>query len=121
MKKTTKITGLLAALLILLCIVSCKQNAASTPEPNLVASFKGTMTSGTETMGSTLSFYDDSSFNNTIDNGGFNGGTYTGDVSKDGTGKLLFTEANRDVDWTRKGDTLELTIMGFPMGTYQKL
>ena len=67
MKKITKITGLLAALLILLCFVSCKQNAASTPEPNLVASFKGTMTSsGTETMGSTLSSYDDSSFKNTI-------------------------------------------------------
>ena len=121
MKKITKITGLLAALLILLCFVSCKQNAASTTEPNLVASFKGTMTSsGTETMGSTLSFYDDSSFKNTMDNGGFNGGTYTGDVSKDGTGKLLFTDANTDMDWTRKGDTLELTIMGISMGTYQK-
>lgn len=121
MKKITKITGLLAALLILLCIVSCKQNAASTPKPNLVASFKGTMTSGTGTMGSTLSFYDDSSFKNTIDNGGFNGGTYTGDVSKDGTGKLSFTDANTDMDWTRSGDTLKLTMMGIiSIGTYQK-
>ena len=117
MKTINKITGLLAALLILLCFVSCKQNAASTP--NLVASFKGTMISGTKTMGSTLSFYDDSSFKNTIDNGGFNGGTYTGDVSKDGTGKLLFTDANTDVDWTRNGDTLELSVMGYSMGTYQ--
>ena len=123
MKTITKISALVAALLMLLCFVSCEQNASSS-SPNLVASFNGTMNSNYGSMKGTLLFYDDSSFKFTAENDGFTGGKYTGDVTKDGDGTLSFEGANTDMEWSRSGDTLELKInvLGIyvPAGTFQK-
>ena len=118
MKKITKISALLAALLMFLCFVSCKQNASS--GPSLVASFKGAMTSSEGPMEGTLSFYGDSSVKLTAENGGFTSGTYTGDVTKDGSGTISFKDSNMDLDWELSGNTLKLNIGPLTLGTFEK-
>ena len=120
MKKITKITGLLAALLILLCFVSCKQNAASTSEPNFLVSFKG-FVGYPNPEDITLSFFDDASFTWGTAEGSVKG-SYTGDVTKDGEGTLKLSADSQSLDygWEREGDNLKLKYGGYDFGTLQK-
>ena len=93
------------ALFLALCFVSCKNG------PTEVASFKGTV-QGQEI---TISFYDDATISYGI-NGASVGGTYTGDVSKDGEG--TFEVQSVKYDWKLEGDKLTFgeKAMGFFVG-----
>ena len=105
MKNLTKIAGVMLALFLALCFVSCKNG------PTEVASFKGTV-QGQEI---TISFYDDATISYGI-NGASVGGTYTGDVSKDGEG--TFEVQSVKYDWKLEGDKLTFgeKAMGFFVG-----
>lgn len=105
MKNLTKIAGVMLALFLALCFVSCKNG------PTEVASFKGTF-QGQEI---TISFYDDATISYGM-NGTSVGGTYTGDVSKDGEG--TFEVQSVKYDWKLEGDKLTFgeKAMGFFVG-----
>ena len=93
------------ALFLALCFVSCKNG------PTEVASFKGTF-QGQEI---TISFYDDANISWGM-NGASVGGTYTGDVSKDGEGTFEIQGAK--YDWKLAGDKLTFgeKVMGKVFG-----
>ena len=93
MKNLAKIASVMLALFLALCFVSCKTG------PTEVASFKGTF-QGQEI---TISFYDDANISWGM-NGASVGGTYTGDVSKDGEGTFEIQGAK--YDWKLAGDKL---------------
>ena len=93
MKNLSKIASVMLALFLALCFVSCKTG------PTEVASFKGTF-QGQEI---TISFYDDANISWGM-NGASVGGTYTGDVSKDGEG--TFEVQGAKYDWELEGDKL---------------
>ena len=105
MKNLTKIAGVMLALFLALCFVSCKTG------PTEVASFKGTF-QGQEI---TISFYDDANISWGM-NGASVGGTYTGDVSKDGEGTFEIQGAK--YDWKLAGDKLTFgeKVMGKDFG-----
>ena len=105
MKNLTKITSVMLALFLALCFVSCKTG------PTEVASFKGTF-QGQEI---TISFYDDANISWGM-NGASVGGTYTGDVSKDGEGTFEIQGAK--YDWKLAGDKLTFgeKVMGKVFG-----
>lgn len=106
MKNLTKIASVMLALFLALCFVSCKNG------PTEVASFKGTF-SGRELI---VSFYDDATISWGMNGSSF-GGTYTGDVSKDGEG--TFEVQSVKYDWKLEGDKLTFgeKVMGFFVGT----
>ena len=106
MKNLTKIARVMLALFLALCFVSCKQG------PTEVASFKGTV-QGQEI---TISFYDDATISYGI-TGASVGGTYTGDVSKDGEG--TFEVQGVKYDWELEGD--KLTYGKEVMGVFVKI
>ena len=110
MKNLTKIAGVMLALFLALCFVSCKNG------PTEVASFKGTV-QGQEI---TISFYDDATISWGM-NGASVGGTYTGDVSKDGKGtfKVERDGVSVDHDWKLEGD--KLTYGKEVMGVFVKI
>ena len=93
------------ALFLALCFVSCKNG------PTEVASFKGTV----EGQEITISFYDDANISWGM-NGASVGGTYTGDVSKDGEGTFEIQGAK--YDWKLAGDKLTFgeKVMGKVFG-----
>ena len=103
MKNLAKIASVMLALFLALCFVSCKTG------PTEVASFKGTF-QGQEI---TISFYDDANISWGM-NGASVGGTYTGDITKDGEGKLKFNDGGKDVecDWKLTGSTLKVGMSG---------
>lgn len=105
MKNLTKIASVMLALFLALCFVSCKNG------PTEVASFKGTF-QGQEI---TISFYDDANISWGM-NGASVGGTYTGDVSKDGEGTFEIQGAK--YDWKLAGDKLTFgeKVMGKVFG-----
>ena len=105
MKNLTKIASVMLALFLALCFVSCKTG------PTEVASFKGTF-QGQEI---TISFYDDANISWGM-NGASVGGTYTGDVSKDGEG--TFEVQGAKYDWELEGDKLTFgeKVMGKVFG-----
>ena len=105
MKNLTKIASVMLALFLALCFVSCKKG------PTEVASFKGNF-QGQEI---TISFYDDATISWGM-NGASVGGTYTGDVSKDGEG--TFEVQGAKYDWELEGDKLTFgeKVMGFFVG-----
>ena len=105
MKNLTKIASVMLALFLALCFVSCKTG------PTEVASFKGTF-QGQEI---TISFYDDANISWGM-NGASVGGTYTGDVSKDGEGTFEIQGAK--YDWKLAGDKLTFgeKVMGKVFG-----
>ena len=105
MKNLTKIASVMLALFLTLCFVSCKKG------PTEVASFKGTF-QGQEI---TISFYDDANISWGM-NGASVGGTYTGDVSKDGEGTFEIQGAK--YDWKLAGDKLTFgeKVMGKVFG-----
>ena len=109
MKNLAKIASVMLALFLTLCFVSCKKG------PTEVASFKGTF-QGQEI---TISFYDDANISWGM-NGASVGGTYTGDVSKDGEGtfKLESDSVSGEYDWKLKGDKLTFgeKVMGKVFG-----
>lgn len=105
MKNLAKIASVMLALFLALCFVSCKKG------PTEVASFKGTF-QGQEI---TISFYDDANISWGM-NGASVGGTYTGDVSKDGEG--TFEVQGAKYDWKLAGDKLTFgeKVMGKVLG-----
>ena len=105
MKNLTKITSVMLVLFLALCFVSCKNGPAE------VASFKGTVDGSTNI----ITFYDDATISWVIDGLAF-GGTYTGDVSKDGEG--TFEVQSVKYDWKLEGDKLTFgeKAMGFFVG-----
>lgn len=105
MKNLAKIASVMLALFLVLCFVSCKTG------PTEVASFKGTF-QGQEI---TISFYDDATISWGM-NGASVGGTYTGDVSKDGEG--TFEVQSGKYDWKLAGDKLTFgeKVMGKVFG-----
>ena len=105
MKNLAKIASVILALFLALCFVSCKTG------PTEVASFKGTF-QGQEI---TISFYDDANISWGM-NGASVGGTYTGDVSKDGEGTFEIQGAK--YDWKLAGDKLTFgeKVMGKVFG-----
>ena len=108
MKNLAKIASVMLALFLALCFVSCKNG------PTEVASFKGTF-QGQEI---TISFYDDANISWGM-NGASVGGTYTGDVSKDGEGTFEIQGAK--YDWKLAGDKLTFgkkvggKVLGVPL------
>ena len=50
-------------------------------------------------------------------------GTYSGDITKDGEGKLKFNAGGQDYeyDWKLTGSTLEVGASGFYVDTFIKL
>lgn len=100
------------ALFLALCFVSCKTGPTEVATgPTEVASFKGTF-QGQEI---TISFYDDANISWGM-NGASVGGTYTGDVSKDGEGTFEIQGAK--YDWKLAGDKLTFgeKVMGKVFG-----
>ncbi len=78
MKKLLKISAFLAAMMLVLTFVACSSD--DDDEPSVVTTW-----TSEETM--TLRFFDDNSFEVTMDGQG----TYTGDTTKDGTIKATIT------------------------------
>ena len=105
MKNLAKIASVMLALFLALCFVSCKNG------PTEVASFKGTF----QEQEITISFYNDATISWGM-NGASVGGTYTGDVSKDGEG--TFEVQSVKYDWKLEGDKLTFgeKVMGFFVG-----
>ena len=102
MKNLTKIASVMLALFLALCFVSCKNG------PTEVASFKGTVDGSTNI----ITFYDDATISWVIDGLAF-GGTYTGDVSKDGMGTITIDEVDGEVpkyDWQLEGNEITIGI-----------
>ena len=93
MKSLTKIASVMLALFLALCFVSCKKGPAE------VASFKGTI-EGEELI---ITFYDDATISYGTSEGSV-GGTYTGDVSKDGEGTFEIEGTGHEYDWKLEGD-----------------
>lgn len=116
MKNLTKISSVILALFLALCFAACKSGG-----PSEVASFKG----DDPTRGGSIiiSFYDDATFTYEQELTGRSvDGTYTGDVSKDGMGTLIFNEGifgEQEKAWQIEGDTLTVgrpfkgTVVGF--------
>ena len=107
MKNLTKIASVMLALFLALCFVSCKKGPAE------VASFKGTV-EGEELI---ITFYDDATISYGTSEGSA-GGTYTGDVSKDGEGTFKIEGVDYEYDWKLEGDKLTFgkTVMGITVG-----
>ena len=113
MKNLTKIASVMLALFLALCFVSCKNGPAE------VASFKGTVDGSTYI----ITFYDDATISWVIDGLASLGGTYTGDVSKDGMGTITTDEVDGEVlkyDWQLEGNEITIgisywegTVIGF--------
>ena len=115
MKNLTKISSAILALFLALCFAACKNGG-----PSEVASFKGDDPGQGGTI--IISFYDDATLTYEQELTGRSvDGTYTGDVSKDGTGTLIngFLSGGQELDWKIEGDTITIgkafkgTVVGF--------
>ena len=121
MKNLTKIASVMLALFLALCFVSCKNEASSESSGKaVVASFKGTV-GGYDV---TVTFYEDKTLS--YDSSGASvGGTYTGDVSKDGMGTITLDEVDGEVieyDWKLEENKITIgksymegTVTGFTL------
>ena len=105
MKNLTKISSVILALFLALCFAACKNGG-----PSEVASFKGDDPGQGGTI--IISFYDDATLTYEQELTGRSvDGTYTGDVSKDGTGTLNFNGilfGGQELDWKIEGDTITI-------------
>ena len=85
MRKFAKISAVLAAMVLALAFVGCKDDDDDDDDPSVVTTWYCTETDEDDTE--TLYFYDDSTFKNVNSSEGVNitvaTGTYTGDTTKD--------------------------------------
>ena len=98
MRKFAKISAVLAAMVLALAFVGCKDDDDDDDDPSVVTTWycteEETEDGISETM--TLYFYDDNTFKMIFSDGSitvtYSTGTYTGDTTKDGTIKLTATK-----------------------------
>ena len=97
MRKFAKISAVLAAMVLALAFVGCKDDDDDDDDPSVVTTWYCTEedeSGSSETM--TLYFYDDNTFKMIFSDGEITAtaatGTYTGDTTKDGTIKLTATK-----------------------------
>ena len=113
MKNLTKIASLILALFFILCFASCKNEPSNEASGKAVAaSFNGIVAG--ESL--TVTFYEDKTLAYGYP-GASVGGTYTGDVSKDGMGTITLDAVDGDVieyDWKLEGDTITIGKSYFP-------
>ena len=102
------------------CFISCKKDAEESA--NVVVAFKADSATIAGNGELILTFYDDGSFEWKQTDGSFKA-TYTGDITKDGEGKLKFNAGGQDVeyDWKLTGSTLKVGMSGMYIDTFIKL
>lgn len=120
MKNLTKIASVMLALFLALCFVSCKKDAEESA--NVVVAFKADSATIAGNGELILTFYDDGSFEWKETDGSFKA-TYTGDITKDGEGKLKYNAGGQDYeyDWKLTGSTLKVGKSGYYVVTFIKL
>lgn len=120
MKNLTKILVLFLAAFMILGFNSCKKDAEESA--NVVVAFKADSATIAGNGELILTFYDDGSFEWKQTDGSFKA-TYTGDITKDGEGKLKFNAGGQDYeyDWKLTGSTLKVGQSGFYVDTFIKL
>ena len=125
MKNLSKILVLFLTAFMILGFISCKKDAeesANVVVANVVVAFKADSATIAGNGELILTFYDDGSFEWKQTDGSFKA-TYTGDITKDGEGKLKFNAGGKDVeyDWKLTGSTLKVGQSGFYVDTFIKL
>ena len=120
MKNLTKILVLFLTAFMILGFNSCKKDAEESA--NVVVAFKADSATIAGNGELILTFYDDGSFEWKQTDGSFKA-TYTGDITKDGEGKLKFNAGGQDYeyDWKLTGSTLKVGQSGFYVDTFIKL
>ena len=120
MKNLTKILVLFLTAFMILGFISCKKDAEESA--NVVVAFKADSATIAGNGELILTFYDDGSFEWKQTDGSFKA-TYTGDITKDGEGKLKINAGGQDYeyDWKLTGSTLEVGASGFYVDTFIKL
>ena len=96
---------------MILGFISCKKDAEESA--NVVVAFKADSATIAGNGELIFTFYDDGSFEWRQTDGSFKA-TYTGDITKDGEGKLKFNAGGKDVecDWKLTGSTLKVGMSG---------
>ncbi len=117
MKKFAKISAVLAAMVLALAFVGCKDDDDDDDDPSVVTTWAYTIEDEGESATSTLYFYDDNTFKMTYSEGAITvtgtTGTYTGDTTKDGKIKLTATKImDDDGNLVDCNETLEGIISG---------
>ena len=111
MKNLTKILVLFLTAFMILGFISCKKDAEESA--NVVVAFKADSATIAGNRELILTFYDDGSYEWKQTDGSCKA-TYTGDITKDGEGKLKFNAGGKDVeyDWKLTGSTLKVGMSG---------
>ena len=111
MKNLTKILVLFLTAFMILGFISCKKDAEESA--NVVVAFKADSATIAGNRELILTFYDDGSYEWKQTDGSCKA-TYTGDITKDGEGKLKFNDGGKDVecDWKLTGSTLKVGMSG---------
>ena len=117
MKNLSKILVLFLTAFMILGFISCKKDAEESA--NVVVAFKADSATIAGNVELILTFYDDGSFEWKQTDGSFKA-TYTGDITKDGEGKLKCNIGGQDVeyDWKLTGSTLKVGASGFYVDTF---
>lgn len=120
MKNLTKILVLFLTAFMILGFISCKKDAEESA--NVVVAFKADSAAIAGNRELILTFYDDGSFEWKQTDGSFKA-TYTGDITKDGEGKLKYNAGGKDgeCDWKLTGSTLRVGMSGMYIDTFIKL
>ena len=120
MKNLTKILVLFLTAFMILGFISCKKDAEESA--NVVVAFKADSAAIAGNRELILTFYDDGSFEWKQTDGSCKA-TYTGDITKDGEGKLKFNAGGNDgeYDWKLTGSTLKVGMSGMYIDTFIKL
>ena len=120
MKNLTKILVLFLTAFMILGFISCKKDAEESA--NVVVAFKADSAKLAGDGELILTFYDDGSFEWKQTEGSFKG-TYTGDITKDGDGKLKCNIGGQVVeyDWKLTDSTLKVGTLGIYIDTFVKL
>ena len=117
MRKFAKISAVLAAMVLALAFVGCKDDDDDDDDPSVVTTWAYTMEDEDGSATSTLYFYDDNTFKIIFSEGAITvtgaTGTYTGDTTKDGKVKLTATkEMDDDGNLVDCNETTEGIISG---------
>ena len=120
MKNLTKFLVLFLTAFMILGFISCKKDAEESA--NVVVAFKADSAKLAGDGELILTFYDDGAFEWKQPEGSFKG-TYTGDITKDGEGKLKCNIGGQVVeyDWKLTDSTLKVGASGIYVDTFIKL